>query len=80
MRTRRKRGRKNAWQKKKVEGFFKTATEDLFDRARKEREGESRDILDGGDKYVRMEPHYTHVTSHYFQISSSTPQLAAVSQ
>lgn len=32
--------------KKKVEGFFKTATEDLFDRGRKEREGESRDILD----------------------------------
>lgn len=32
---------------KKVEGFFKTATEDLFDRGRKEREGESRDILDG---------------------------------
>lgn len=26
--------------------FFKTATEDLFDRGRKEREGESRDILD----------------------------------
>ncbi len=47
MRTRRKRGRKNVWQKKKVEGFFKTATEDLFDRGRKEREGESRDILDG---------------------------------
>ena len=33
--------------KKKVEGFFKTATEDLFDSGRKEREGESRDILDG---------------------------------
>lgn len=46
MRNRRKRGRKNVWQKKNVEGFFKTATEDLFDRGRKEREGESRDILD----------------------------------
>lgn len=32
------------------------------------------------DKYVCTEPHYTHVTSHYLQISSSTPQLAAVSQ
>lgn len=46
MRNGRKRGRKNVWQKKKVEGFFKTATEDLFDSGRKESEGESRDILD----------------------------------
>lgn len=46
MRNRGKRGRKNVWQKEKVEGFFKTATEDLFDRRRKERERESRDTLD----------------------------------
>lgn len=79
MRNRRKRRRKNVWQKKKVEGFFKTATVDLFDRERKERGGVKRHS-GCGDKYVHMEPHYTHVTSHYLQISSTTPQLAAVSQ
>lgn len=65
----------------KVEGFFKTATVDLFDREREEGErGGVKRHSGCGDKYVHMEPHYTHVTSHYLQISSTTPQLAAVSQ
>ena len=65
--------------RKKV-GFFKTATEDLFDRGRKREREQVKRPCGCGDKYVCMEPHYTHVTSHYLQISSSTPQLAAVSQ
>lgn len=47
MRNRRKReGERMFGRKKRWMDFSKTATEDLFDRGRKERGGESRDILD----------------------------------
>lgn len=47
MRNRRKReGERMLGRKKRWMDFSKTATEDLFDRGRMERGGESRDILD----------------------------------